>query len=289
MSQYGALRVRQARHGLPRRSSRHYYHGHRAAAPSTHRADRARPAADDAAPCASSGVRRIAGGRHARPRRRRTPPAASASQIVLRTSAGKSIGRFAAPLRLVGADGGLRLLGRAGNGVARRQLPRRPRAAPGSVGRERHQRASASRATSAASSPPRARPRGRPRRCRRRPSPRAPTRSRRTSPARASTTTPTRARRSTTAMRAEYPSTDAAVARDGAARSSPTRASRSSRTSSPPPAGAPRTSRTPSSAPTRKPWLKSVEDPYDSESPRHRWGPYRWTARAGRSAGSAAG
>jgi len=26
-----------------------------------------------------------------------------------------------------------------------------------------------------------------------------------------------------------------------------------------------------------KPWLKSVEDPYDSVSPRHRWGPYRFT------------
>jgi stage II sporulation protein D len=28
-----------------------------------------------------------------------------------------------------------------------------------------------------------------------------------------------------------------------------------------------------------KPWLKSVADPYDSESPRHRWGPYRYTMR----------
>lgn len=28
-----------------------------------------------------------------------------------------------------------------------------------------------------------------------------------------------------------------------------------------------------------KPWLKSVEDPYDSESPRYRWGPYRYTMR----------
>src|SRR4051794_28996842 len=26
-----------------------------------------------------------------------------------------------------------------------------------------------------------------------------------------------------------------------------------------------------------KPWLKSVDDPYDDESPRHRWGPYRYT------------
>jgi SpoIID/LytB domain protein len=25
------------------------------------------------------------------------------------------------------------------------------------------------------------------------------------------------------------------------------------------------------------PWLKSVKDPYDGASPKHRWGPYRWT------------
>jgi stage II sporulation protein D len=28
-----------------------------------------------------------------------------------------------------------------------------------------------------------------------------------------------------------------------------------------------------------KPWLKSVKDPYDNESPRHRWGPYRYTMK----------
>jgi stage II sporulation protein D len=28
---------------------------------------------------------------------------------------------------------------------------------------------------------------------------------------------------------------------------------------------------------TPQPWLRSVEDPYDDVSPRHRWGPYRWT------------
>jgi stage II sporulation protein D len=27
------------------------------------------------------------------------------------------------------------------------------------------------------------------------------------------------------------------------------------------------------------PWLRSVDDPYDDVSPRHRWGPYRWTFR----------
>jgi stage II sporulation protein D len=26
-----------------------------------------------------------------------------------------------------------------------------------------------------------------------------------------------------------------------------------------------------------EPWLKSVKDPYDDESPKHRWGPYRWS------------
>ena len=68
----------------------------------------------------------------------------------------------------------------------------------------------------------------------------------------------------------EQPSTNAASP-TRAGRSSPTRASRSSRTSSRPRAGAPSRSRTRRSATSRKPWLKSVEDPYDDVSPRHRW------------------
>ncbi len=28
------------------------------------------------------------------------------------------------------------------------------------------------------------------------------------------------------------------------------------------------------------PWLKSVDDPYDNASPKHRWGPYKWTLSA---------
>ena len=36
-----------------------------------------------------------------------------------------------------------------------------------------------------------------------------------------------------------------------------------------------------------QPWLKSVDDPYDDTSPRHRWGPIRMTLRqAGRKLGS---
>ena len=31
-----------------------------------------------------------------------------------------------------------------------------------------------------------------------------------------------------------------------------------------------------------RPWLKSVDDPYDDTSPRHRWGPIRMTLQAGR-------
>ena len=30
------------------------------------------------------------------------------------------------------------------------------------------------------------------------------------------------------------------------------------------------------------PWLKSVDDPYDAASPKHRWGPYKWTLRTAR-------
>ena len=37
-----------------------------------------------------------------------------------------------------------------------------------------------------------------------------------------------------------------------------------------------------------RPWLKSVDDPYDDISPRHRWGPIRMTLKqAGRKLGSA--
>ena len=35
-----------------------------------------------------------------------------------------------------------------------------------------------------------------------------------------------------------------------------------------------------------KPWLKSVADPYDGVSPKHRWGPIKLTLRAGRRASS---
>ena len=94
--------------------------------------------------------------------------------------------------------------------------------------------------------------------------------------ARASTSTPTRARRSTAASPPRRrPPTRPSPPR--AARSSPTTASRSSPTSSRPRAGAPRTSRTRSSAAEPQPWLKSVEDPYDDVSPKHRWGPIRMT------------
>ena len=57
-------------------------------------------------------------------------------------------------------------------------------------------------------------------------------------------------------------------------------ASRSSPTSSPPPAAGPRTSRTRRWAASREPWLKSVDDEYDSVSPRHRWTPKLTMAQA---------
>ena len=122
-------------------------------------------------------------------------------------------------------------------------------------------------------------PRGRSRRSRRRPSPRARTRSRpskggdrlRSLPRHALPGLRRRRRRAAqrrTRRRSRPP-----------ASSSPTRARRSRRTSSPPRAAARRTSRRAALGNAPLPWLQSVEDKYDDVSPRHRWGPIRMTMR----------
>jgi stage II sporulation protein D len=92
------------------------------------------------------------------------------------------------------------------------------------------------------------------------------------SAATASPPTRTRARRCTAASR---PSTRRPSPRSArlAARSSRTAASRSSPTSSPRAAARQRTSRTRSSARCRGRGCAGVNDPFDSVSPRHRWGP----------------
>ena len=103
---------------------------------------------------------------------------------------------------------------------------------------------------------------------------------------RASTSTPTRARRSTAASRPRRPRPT---------RRSPRRAARSSPTTAQPvvtfffSTSGGRTEdveNTPLGNEPR-PWLKSVDDPYDDTSPRHRWGPIRMSAQAGRRASSA--
>ena len=100
--------------------------------------------------------------------------------------------------------------------------------------------------------------------------PRAPTRSPPARPAAPSTSTPTRARRSTAAWRAR-PRAPTARCRTPRARSSPTTASPRSPTTSPPPAGETENVELSFLGSEPKPWLKSVEDPYDDISPRHRW------------------
>lgn len=231
-----------------------------------------------------SNVSRIAGGRALNPGTTYTARGFG-SQIVLRTSSGTSIGRFAAPLRLVGADGGLRLLGRAGNGVSngryRGDLELRPGSvgvnAINAVGLESYVRGVIS-AESPASWPAAAL--------------RAQAVVARTY---AITTNkpgvgfdhyPDVRSQVYNGMRAEYPSTDAAVR--ATARQVVTYQGKPVVTYFFSTSGG-RTENVENSfiGADPKPWLKSVEDPHDSESPKHRWGPYRWTlAQAKRRFGS---
>ncbi|MGK2938866.1 MAG: SpoIID/LytB domain-containing protein [Solirubrobacteraceae bacterium] len=221
-----------------------------------------------------SNVSRIAGGRTLNPGTTYTARGFG-SQIVLRTSSGTSIGRFAAPLRLVGADGGLRLLGRAGNGVSngryRGDLELRPGSvgvnAINAVGLESYIRGVIS-AESPASWPAAAL--------------QAQAVVARTyaittnKPGAGFDHYPDVRSQVYTGMRAEYPSTDAAVRTTS--RQVVTYQGKPVVTYFFSTSGG-RTEDVENSflGADPKPWLKSVEDPYDSESPRHRWGPYRWT------------
>ena len=143
-------------------------------------------------------------------------------------------------------------------------------AAPGERGRARARGlegacACPSNATSAAWSRPRCRPAGRWPRWRPRRSPAAPTRSPPTPAARASTSTPTPAPRSTGGPPPK-PHRPTPPSRPPRGRSSPTRATRRSPTSSPPPGATPKMSSTPSKAPNPQPWLQAVTDPYEGSS-----------------------
>lgn len=197
------------------------------------------------------------------------------SQVVLRTRAGTTIGRYQAPLGLVGADGGLKLHGTAANGVSsgryRGNLELRPSSvgmtAVNAVGLEDYVRGVIS-AESPASWPADAL--------------RAQAVVARTY---AITTSKDGAgfdhyadTRSQVyhGIRAEYPSTDAAV-RDTARQvvtydGTPVVTYFFSTSGG-------RTEHVENSfaGADPKPWLRSVKDPYDDASPKHRWGPYRWT------------
>ena len=193
-------------------------------------------------------------------------------RVALRTSTGRTLKTFTSPLRVTG-PGPLVLDGAAQNGTSRRQLPRGRWSSSPRPWASRPSTRWASRTTSAASSAPRARPRGRPRRSGRRRSPRAPTRS---PPAAAPNYDQFADTRSQmyVGVRGEVASTESAVSSTAgqvvtyggkpvvtyffSTSGGRTEDVENSFIGSPP-----------------KPWLRSVSDPYDGTSPRHRWGPYR--------------
>jgi stage II sporulation protein D len=229
-------------------------------------------------------VRAIAGGRALDPATTYTVRGFG-SQLALRTAAGASIGRYPAPLRLVGADGGLQLAGRAGNGIVngryRGDLELRPSSvgvnAINAVGLEDYVRGIVS-AESPASWPAAAL--------------RAQAIVARTyaittnKPGAGFDHFPDVRSQVYNGIRAEYPSTDAAVR--ATSREVVTYDGEPVVTYFFSTSGG-RTENVENSfiGADPQPWLRSVKDPHDSESPRHRWGPYRWTvAQAQRRFGS---
>lgn len=197
------------------------------------------------------------------------------SQLVLRTAAGRSLGRHAAPLRLVGAGGGLQLVGRAGNGIVsgryRGDLELRPSSvgvnAINAVGLEDYVRGVIS-AESPASWPAAAL--------------RAQAVVARTyaittnKPGAGFDHYPDVRSQVYHGIRGEYPSTDAAVR--ATSRQVVTHGGEPVVTYFFSTSGG-RTENVENSfiGADPKPWLRSVSDPYDKESPKHRWGPFRWT------------
>ena len=97
-------------------------------------------------------------------------------------------------------------------------------------------------------------------------------------PATASTSTPTCARRSTAASPAEFPDDRRGRGRDARPGRHLRRAARSTTYFFSTSGG--RTENVENSfvGADPKPWLKGVEDPFDRLSPKHRWGPLRFTA-----------
>ena len=267
-------RLRAARRGLPRRSSPTTTRAPRSAK-LDRRADGARAAAVARGSATFTGARERAGAqtltpardlhgarRRARPRRRCSARAASV------------LGTFTAPLQVARRRRRGHAAGTRANGVRDGAYRGALEFAPGAVGGVNAINALGARGLRARRRRRGvARRRGRPRRSRRRPSPRAPTRSRRARPAPASTSTPTRARRSTAASPAETPSTDAAVAA--------TRGQVVTYDGKPVvtyffSTSGGRTENVENSFARHRAASRgcvSVDDPYDNVSPRHRWGP----------------
>lgn len=281
LSQYGAYGF--AKRGADHRAIlRHYYRGTELRTLSGE--PTVRVLLQSAGTVRVANVRGVAGGRALDPARTYAIRGFG-SQLVLRTATGATIGRYAAPLRLAGAPGGLRLAGRAGNGVVngryRGDLELRPSGvgvnAVNAVALEDYVRGVVS-AESPASWPAAAL--------------RAQAVVARTY---AITTSKSGAGfdhypdvRSQVydGIRAEYPSTDAAVR--ATARQVVTYRGEPVVTYFFSTSGG-RTENVENSfiGADPKPWLRSVADPYDVESPKHRWGPFRWTvAQAQRRFGS---
>lgn len=281
LSQYGAYGF--AKRGADHRAIiAHYYRGTRlrtlADAPTV------RVLLQTAPTVRVRNVRAVAGGRALSPETTYTIRGFG-SRLVLRTAAGTAIGRFDAPLRLVGADGGLQLAGRAGNGVVdgryRGDLELRPSSvgvnAINAVDLEDYVRGVISAES----------PAGWPAAALRAQAIVARTYAITTNkPGAGFDHYPDVRSQVYLGIRAEYPSTDAAVR--ATSRQVVTYDGEPVVTYFFSTSGG-RTENVENSfiGADPKPWLRSVEDPYDSESPRHRWGPYRWTvAEAQRRFGS---
>jgi stage II sporulation protein D len=114
MSQYGALG--QAKAGRDyRQILTHYYTGTQIAR--LDGASETRVLLQGASRVRFSGARQVAGGRRLTPGTTYSVTRASAARVRLVSPTGRTLGTYAAPLRVAAADGGILLAGRAGNGI----------------------------------------------------------------------------------------------------------------------------------------------------------------------------
>ena len=276
MSQYGAYGY--ARHGFGYRDIlAHYYTGHRI----ERRGGRA-SCACCCRPNRSSVVlhRRDAGGRPRARRGLRLQGDARRPNVVLRSASGPRARALPDVMPVSGGDT-VRLLGTRRQRRARRPLPRRARdphrrrPGPERDQRARHRGLPAGRRPGREPADLAA-----PRRSRRRRSPRARTRSRRTSSGKGFDQYADTRSQVYRGFCAETPSTSQRRRRDRAARSSPTAAQVAVTYFFSTSGGYTENVENVFTGSDPKPWLKGVDDPYDDASPYHRWGPYTYSPRS---------